>query len=87
MPSPSSRNGLGRNDAVQTSIELSRVIRRWLPPYPLPDPYRDTIPCLSSGMTAFAHVAREWGARTVGYESSAPPPSLAMRLAFLRGGG
>jgi len=52
----------------------------------VPDPYRDFIPCLSSEMTAFAHVAREWGARTVGYENSAPPPSLAMRLAFLRGG-
>lgn len=49
-------------------------------------PYEDTIPCQSSGMTAYAHAAREWGARTVGYESSTPAGSLAMRLAFLRGG-
>lgn len=50
------------------------------------DAYRDTIPCLSSEVMAFAHAAREWGARTIGYESSAVAPSLAMRLAFLRGG-
>lgn len=50
------------------------------------DPYLHTVPCQSSGMTAFAHAAREWGARTVGYESSTPAGSLAMRLAFLRGG-
>ena len=49
-------------------------------------PYQLTIPCQSSGMTAFAHAARAWGARTVGYESSTPAGSLAMRLAFLRGG-
>ncbi len=51
-----------------------------------PYPYLYTIPCQSSEMTAFAHVAREWGARTVGYENSAVVPALGMRLAFLRGG-
>jgi hypothetical protein len=50
------------------------------------DPYKFFIPCQSAGMTAFAHAAREWGARTVGYENTAVAPSLAMRLAFLRGG-
>jgi len=49
-------------------------------------PYADYIPCQSSEMTAFAHAAREWGARTVGYENSAVLPALGMRLAFLRGG-
>ena len=51
-----------------------------------PDPYRDFIPCQSADVTAFAHAAREWGARTVGYENTANAPGLAMRLAFLRGG-
>ncbi len=50
------------------------------------NPYELYIPCQSSDMTAFAHAAREWGARTVGYENSTPVTSLAMRLAFLRGG-
>lgn len=49
-------------------------------------PYQSYIPCQSSDMTAFAHAAREWGARTIGYESTAVVPALAMRLAFLRGG-
>ncbi len=48
--------------------------------------YEHTIPCQSSDMTAFAHAAREWGARTVGYENTTVVPSLAMRVAFLRGG-
>jgi hypothetical protein len=52
----------------------------------VPDPYRFFIPCQASEMTAFAHAAREWGARTVGYENTAVVPALAMRLAFLRGG-
>ena len=50
------------------------------------DPYQFFIPCQSSDMMAYAHIAREWGARTVGYENCTPAPSLAMRLAFLRGG-
>jgi hypothetical protein len=53
---------------------------------PVPQPYQLTISCMSAGMTAFAHACREWGARTVGFENTAITPSLAMRLAFLRGG-
>jgi hypothetical protein len=51
-----------------------------------PEPYRGFIPCQSSDAPTFAHAAREWGARTVGYENTANTPGLAMRLAFLRGG-
>ena len=36
-----------------------------------PDAYREVIPCQSIGMTAFAPLCYSWGARTVGYESSA----------------
>ncbi len=53
---------------------------------PVSDSYRLTIPCQSTDMTSFAHAAREWGGRTIGYENSAVFPGLAMRLAFLRGG-
>ena len=48
-------------------------------------PYRYVIPCQSAEMTAFAHACREWGADNVGYENQAVAPSLALRLAFLRG--
>ncbi len=51
-----------------------------------PDAYREVIPCQSIGMTAFAPLSYLWGARTVGYESSALTGSLLpMRMAFLRG--
>jgi len=48
-------------------------------------PYEKTISCHSCEMTAFCHLAREWGATTVGFENTAVFPSLAMRMAFLRG--
>jgi len=51
-----------------------------------PDAYREVISCLSCGMTAFAPLCYQWGARTVGYESSAVTAGLLpMRMAFLRG--
>jgi hypothetical protein len=51
-----------------------------------PNAYREVIPCQSISMTAFAPLCYSWGARTVGYESSAMTSSLlAMRMAFLRG--
>jgi hypothetical protein len=50
------------------------------------NPYQDVIPCLSSGNIAFAPLSSLWGARTLGYESSAATSSLLpMRWAFLRG--
>ncbi len=43
------------------------------------------IPCLSAGMEAYAHALAAWGVRRVGHESSGNSPTLARRLAFLRG--
>ncbi|MBI3858084.1 MAG: hypothetical protein HY293_20580 [Planctomycetes bacterium] len=51
-----------------------------------PEAYREVIPCQSIGMTAFAPLSYQWGARTVGYESSAITAGLlSLRMAFLRG--
>jgi hypothetical protein len=51
-----------------------------------PDAYREVIPCQSVGMTWGAPLCYSWGARTVGYESSAITGGLlSMRMAFLRG--
>ncbi len=51
-----------------------------------PDAYREVIACQSIGMTAFAPLSYSWGARAVGYESSAITGGLlSMRMAFLRG--
>src|SRR5208337_5347964 len=50
------------------------------------NPYQDVIPCLSNGNIAWDPLASLWGARTLGYESSAVTWSLLpMRWAFLRG--
>jgi hypothetical protein len=51
-----------------------------------PDAYREVIPCQSIGVTWGAPLCYSWGARTVGYESSAITSGiLALRMAFLRG--
>ncbi|HQU42197.1 MAG TPA: hypothetical protein PK867_05270, partial [Pirellulales bacterium] len=51
-----------------------------------PNPYSDVIPCLSVGNTISAPLAADWGARTIGYESSACTSNvLGMRWAFMRG--
>lgn len=51
------------------------------------NPYQGVISCLSVGNIAFAPLCLDWGARTVGYESSAMTNSLlGMRMAFMRGG-
>jgi len=48
--------------------------------------YEDVIPCLSQGNIAFAPLCSLWGARTIGYESTASTSAvLGMRWAFLRG--
>ena len=50
------------------------------------NPYADVIACLSVGNIVFAPLCFDWGARTVGYESSAATSSvLGMRWAFMRG--
>jgi hypothetical protein len=50
------------------------------------NPYEDVIACLSVGNIAFAPLCGLWGARTIGYESSAMTSSLlGMRWAFMRG--
>ena len=50
------------------------------------NPYADVIACLSVGNIVFMPLCLDWGARTVGYESSAMSSSLlAMRWAFMRG--
>ncbi len=50
------------------------------------NPYADVIACHSVGSMAFAPICFRWGARTVGYESSAATSSLlSLRWACMRG--
>jgi hypothetical protein len=51
------------------------------------NPYADVIACLSVGNIVYIPLCADWGARTIGYESSAATSSLLpMRWAFMRGG-
>jgi hypothetical protein len=43
------------------------------------------IPCLSANNEAFAHALCDWGVKHLGHEGSGNSPTLARRLAFLRG--
>lgn len=43
------------------------------------------IPCLSAGMEAYAHAVADWGVKRIGHENTGNSPTLARRLAFLRG--
>ena len=43
------------------------------------------IPCLSGNMEAYAHALADWGVKRIGHENTANSPTLARRLAFLRG--
>lgn len=78
-----------RADCLDAYAELFRagVARKQTTVFGEPgtNPYEHFIPCQSAEMTAFAHAAFEWGAKTVGYESSTVLPALGMRLSFLRG--
>lgn len=50
------------------------------------NPYADVIACLSVGNIMAIPLCADWGARTIGYESSAATSSvLPMRWAFMRG--
>lgn len=50
------------------------------------NPYQDVISCLSVGNIMAIPQCADWGARTIGYESSAATSSvLPMRWAFMRG--
>ena len=43
------------------------------------------IPCMSASNEAFAHAVVNWGSKRVGHEGTGNSPTLARRLAFLRG--
>jgi hypothetical protein len=43
------------------------------------------ISCLSANNEAFSHAIMNWGAKQIGHENTGNSPTLARRLAFLRG--
>jgi hypothetical protein len=84
------KNAKNRRDLAEaiTKVSLADNAEKYKKVYgqDWPDAYREVIPCQSVSMPAFAPLSYMWGARTVGYESSAISGGiLSMRMAFLRG--
>jgi hypothetical protein len=71
-----------------TKYARAGIDRKWQAAFgrPMPGHYQYTIPCQSVQGISFYGLSYDWGARTVGYESSVATSSLlGMRTAFLRG--
>lgn len=47
--------------------------------------WADVVSCLSSNNEAYCHALAAWGVRRIGHENTGNSPTLARRLAFLRG--
>ncbi|HZK79413.1 MAG TPA: hypothetical protein VFC46_00055, partial [Humisphaera sp.] len=47
--------------------------------------WEKVIPCLSAGVEAYAHALANWGVKRIGHENTGNSPTLARKLAFLRG--
>ena len=47
--------------------------------------WRDVISCLSANMESHAHALCNWGVNRLGHENTGNSPTLARRLAFMRG--
>jgi hypothetical protein len=71
---------------TKTSLEANAAKYKAVYGQDWPDAYKEVIACPSVMMTADAPLCFSWGARTVGFESSAITGGiLSMRMAFLRG--
>src|SRR2546423_1689007 len=54
-------------------------------PVPSDEAWAPLISCLSANNEAFCHAIMNWGAKQIGHENTGNSPTLARRLAFLRG--
>jgi hypothetical protein len=75
--------------AALREIHTAGVVRKFSDMYGAPvdaaEAWGPVISCLSSGMEAYSHALMAWGERRVGHENTGNSPTLARRLAFLRG--
>ncbi|HWE01336.1 MAG TPA: hypothetical protein VG326_02925 [Tepidisphaeraceae bacterium] len=80
-----------RTDVLQalreahTAATIKKFSDYFGPPLSAEQAWEKVIPCLSAGNEAFAHAVADWGVKRIGHESSGNSPTLARRLAFLRG--
>jgi len=75
--------------AALRDVYSNAVVKKFSDYYGRPIDARDAwgpvISCLSANMEAYAHALGAWGERRLGHEGTGNSPTLARRLAFLRG--
>jgi hypothetical protein len=84
--------------AAKSRAEVLAILREWYDkavqtqmsdyygtPVSAEEAWRFLIPCYSVHMESFAHSLFKWGVLRIGHESTADSPTLARRLAFMRG--
>ena len=75
--------------AALREVHTASVIKKFSDYYGAPtdatSAWRQVVSCLSANMEAFAHALCDWGVQRIGHENTANSPTLARRLAFLRG--
>ena len=85
------RAAKNRTEILQAYREAhtASVVKKFTDYYGAPatpqDAWAPVISCLSANNEAFAHALGAWGAKRIGHENTGNSPTLARRLAFLRG--
>jgi len=85
------RNAKSRADvlAALKDVHTAATVEKFSTLYGRPltpaEAWAKTISCLSANNEAYAHALAEWGCHRVGHENTGNSPTLARRLAFLRG--
>lgn len=75
--------------AALRDVYSGAVVKKFTDYYGIPvdasDAWAPVISCLSANMEAYAHALGAWGEKRIGHEGTGNSPTLARRLAFLRG--
>src|SRR5262249_32859683 len=75
--------------AALREANTASVIKKFSDYYGKPvtaaEAWEPVISCLSAAQESYCHALCDWGCRTVGHENTGNSPTLARRLAFLRG--
>lgn len=70
---------------VHTAATIKKFSDYYGAPVGAPEAWAPVVSCLSANSEAFTHALGAWGVRRIGHENTGNSPTLARRLAFLRG--
>ena len=70
---------------LYTAATVKKFTNIFGTPLTAEETWAPVVPCLSANMEAYAHALAAWGVKRIGHENTGNSPTLARRLAFLRG--